>query len=155
MAVVRVESGGEPGRNVARAAELISRSSRNAGVSALQIDYDARLRERAFYRELVRDVRAGIPRSMPLTITSLVSWCASDTWISNLPVDAAVPMFFRMGSETLMRRAKLRAPLCEGSTEISTDELEPVKLEHRVFLFNPKPWTEGSLQAALYEVNHW
>jgi hypothetical protein len=155
MAVVRLESGGEPGGSASQVAELISGTSRNAGVSALQIDYDARLAERAFYRELVNDVRAGIPRTMPLTITALVSWCASDTWISNLPVDAAVPMFFRMGSEKLMRQAKLRSALCAGNTGISTDELQQVKLAHRVFLFNPRPWTEGNFQAALHEVNRW
>jgi hypothetical protein len=155
MAVVRVETGGAPGGSVEEPAALISRTSRNAGVSALQIDYDARFGERAFYRELIKDVRAGIPGTMPLTITALVSWCASDTWISDLPVDAAVPMFFRMGSEKLMREATLRSPVCAGSTGISTDELEPVKLAHRVFLFNPRPWTEGNLQAALHEVNRW
>ncbi len=155
MAVVRVESGGASGRNVSQVAELIAGAGRNTGVSALQIDYDARYGERPFYRELVKKVRTGMPNSMPLTITALVSWCASDTWISNLPVNAAVPMFFRMGSEKLMRQAKLRSPLCADSTGISTDELEPVKLAHRVFLFNPTPWTEGNLQAVLHEVNRW
>jgi len=155
MAVVRVESSGALGGGAGQSAEWISQASRNAGVSALQIDYDARLSERAFYRELVNHVRAGIPHAMPLTITALVSWCVSDTWISDLPIDAAVPMFFRMGSEKRMRQAKLRSPLCAANTGISTDELEPVKLAHRVFLFNPHPWTEGNLQAAVYEVNRW
>jgi hypothetical protein len=155
MAVVRVESGGRAGGSAREAAQLISRASGNAGVSAIQIDYDARLGEREFYRELVRDVRHEIPRAMPLTITALVSWCASDTWISDLPVDAAVPMFFRMGSEKLMRQAELRAAICEGSTGISTDELVRVKLARRVFLFDPEPWTQDDLGAALYEVKRW
>ena len=33
-------------------------------------------------------------------MTALASWCLSDRWISDLPVDEAVPMLFQMGPET-------------------------------------------------------
>jgi hypothetical protein len=125
------------------------------GVGALQIDYDAVSSERAFYTELARVVRAQIPREIPLTMTALVSWCASDDWIRDLPVADAVPMYFRMGPEPYLRKAALRSPLCRSSTGLSTDELIRVPLHRRVFLFHPRPWTREALRDAMAEANRW
>jgi hypothetical protein len=153
MAVLRIES---KGRLVS--AELVAHmiaSVLQPGVGAIQIDYDAASSERAFYTELARAVRAQIPREIPLTMTALVSWCASDDWIRDLPVADAVPMYFRMGLEPYLRKAALRSPLCRSSTGLSTDELIRVPLHRRVFLFHPRPWTREALRNAMAEVNRW
>jgi hypothetical protein len=153
MAVLRIES---KGRLVS--AEFVARMIvpvRQPGVGALQIDYDAVSSERAFYTELTRTLRAQIPREIPLTMTALVSWCASDEWIGDLPVADAVPMYFRMGPEPYLRKAALRSPLCQSSTGLSTDELIRVPLHRRVFLFHPRPWTREALRNAMAEVNRW
>ena len=153
MAVVRVESRG-PAANPEYVAALLTAGMRS-GISGLQIDYDAPVSERAFYRNLARIVRARLPRDVPLTMTALVSWCASDDWIRDFPVADAVPMYFRMGAEPYLRRAALNNPLCQASTGLSTDELIRVPLHRRLFLFNPRPWTREALRLAMSEVNRW
>jgi len=153
MAVFRIEVRGRtaPARSVA----AMIASAVAPGVGAVQIDYDAALSERAFYAELARALRAQIPREIPLTMTALVSWCASDEWIRDLPVAEAVPMYFRMGPEPYLRTAALRSPLCQSSTGLSTDELIRVALHRRVFLFHPRPWTREAVRNAMAEVNRW
>ena len=69
------------------------------GTVALQIDFDARLSERVWYRDLLRQLHTDLP--MPLLITALASWCEQDGWIRGLPVAEAVPMLFRMGAGEL------------------------------------------------------
>jgi hypothetical protein len=153
MAVVRVDSRGQPAKPEP-VAHLIT-SVVHPGIAAVQIDYDAVSSERGFYRELTRTVRAQLPREIPLTMTALVSWCTSDGWIRDLSVADAVPMYFRMGPEPYLRGVALRNPLCQSSTGLSTDELLQVPLNHRLFLFHPRPWTREALRTAMAEVNRW
>ena len=155
MAVVRIDSSGPPAGDPELVAARILDAVRMPDISALQIDYDARASERAFYRDIVHRVRARLPASMPLTMTALVSWCASDNWIAGLPVAEAVPMYFRMGPEPHRRRASLRSPLCDASTGLSTDELVRIPLHRRVYLFHPRPWTREACRNAVSEVNRW
>jgi hypothetical protein len=153
MAVVRIESKGRPA-----SAESIARMIASVvapGVGAVQLDYDAVSSERQFYAELARAVRTQLPRDVPLTMTALVSWCASDVWMGDLPVVDAVPMYFRMGPEPYLRNTALRSPLCQSSTGLSTDELIRVPLHARVFLFHPRPWTREAFRNAMAEVNRW
>jgi hypothetical protein len=154
MAVVRVESRGQPPGDLEHLAAMLTAGVR-PGISGLQMDYDAAVSERAFYRDLARIVRARLPRDIPLTMTALVSWCASDDWIRDFPVAEAVPMYFRMGAEPYLRRAAFRNPLCQASTGLSTDEMIRVPLHRRVFLFNPRSWTREALRQAMAEVNRW
>ena len=90
---------------------------------------------------------------MPLTITSLASWCVGDSWFNDFPVDEAVPMAFRMGADDEKIRSFLRdgndwnEPLCRGSYGVSFDE--PLKMEskpnRRIYYFNPKLWKKTDL----------
>jgi hypothetical protein len=153
MAVFRIESSGRPA--AAGSAARMIRSVLPSGIGAVQIDYDAALSEHPFYTELARAVRTELPPEIPLTMTALVSWCASDGWIRDLPVAEAVPMYFRMGPEPYLRRAAIRNPLCRSSTGLATDELIRVPLHRRVFLFHPRPWTRDALRNAVAEVNRW
>lgn len=151
IAVVRIE--GAPVRMNEEAAvevaSLILKSAQQPGISALQIDFDARTSQRAFYRAVLREVRDGMPAGMPLSITALASWCAGDDWIAGLPVDEAVPMFFRMGG------ARLRTPgwtypvseaKCMGSAGVSMDEAWPqISPSARMYVFHPDRWNAAAL----------
>jgi hypothetical protein len=119
-------------------------------VAAIQIDFDAVTSEREFYRALLGDLRKQLPDEVPLSMTALASFCVGDRWLSNLPVDEAVPMIFRMGTDDRPIRTLLGAghdfnePLCRKSYGIALDEPVQMKFDEtrRVFVFNKRPWTE-------------
>jgi Protein of unknown function (DUF3142) len=124
--------------------------SRKPGLRALQIDFDATHSQSAFYAAVLRGLRAQMPVAMPLSITALVSWCAANPgpgeWLSALPIDEAVPMFFRMGGSIRAGDDKsgypIREPICRGSVGISTDESwPPLHARERIYVFAPRPWT--------------
>ena len=150
LAVVRIEQGGGPASDEVRRAiarEVVEAGSRD-DVIGVQTDFDARVSERKFYRELLKDVRASLPKDKVLSMTALVSWCASDDWIGDLPVDEAVPMFFRMEVGENEGRAlagrELNEPLCRGAIGRATDEPIGVRAEGRQYWFSAKAWTEES-----------
>jgi Protein of unknown function (DUF3142) len=70
-----------------------------ASPPAIQIDFDATRSQRAFYRDLLAQVRARLPASTALSITALASWCMYDDWVTRLPVNEIVPMLYRMGPD--------------------------------------------------------
>jgi hypothetical protein len=121
-------------------------------LSALQIDFDARVSERSFYRDLLEALRVRLPQDCFLSMTALASWCISDTWIVDLPVDEAVPMMFRMGPEAssavahFMHTKSFRVALANRSLGMSTDEPWFVPPQgRRLYLFSPDPWTSETL----------
>lgn len=135
-------------------AEALAAAARQPGIAAFQIDFDATRSQRIFYAAVLRRLRPLLPAGMPLSITALVSWCAATPgdgdWLSGLPIDEAVPMFFRLGGNTRPFDAKggylLREPLCRGSVGISTDESWPaLERGERIYLFAPRPWTAEQL----------
>jgi hypothetical protein len=154
MAVVRVESQDPHLPPVSDVAEAIAAAA-IPEVRALQIDFDATLSQRAFYRDLLADVRRRMPPSMPLSMTALTSWCESDSWIAGLPVVEAVPMLFRMGPGERPSRT-FRPQLCRSSAGVSVDEplREPPEAA-RLYIFNPRSWTDSTYRAALREVRKW
>jgi hypothetical protein len=142
-----------------RAAAAIADVIGEREVFALQIDFDARDSERRFYRALIEDMRGRMPESTRLSITALASWCLGDNWLEGLPIDEAVPMLFRMGADRasvdhhLKAGGDFRATASRHSIGISTDEpLERLPSGRRVYIFNPKPWTEASARKAIEEV---
>ena len=149
IAVVRIESAGPiaPGLEQTTAA-LILEGIDGPPVAALQVDFDARRSERPFYAAVLRELRRRMPPEMPLSITALASWCSSDDWIGGLPVDEAVPMFFRMEPDRRYAPADLpqfrvREPLCMGSVGISTREPRGVSTAgKRVYIFPDRGWRE-------------
>ncbi len=132
-------------------AEVVSavlQLARLAGVSSLQIDFDATASEREFYRQLLIDLRRQLPPSFGLSITALASWCTYDDWISGLPVDEAVPMLFRMGRDNESVRHYLesgkdfRPALCRQSLGLSTDEWPGIlRPKRRLYVFHPGTWS--------------
>ncbi len=193
MAVVRIESlrGALPSAysafsastpafshdEIARIATEISSSSQIAGVSALQIDFDATLSEHTFYRDLLIEVRQQLPPNFPLSITALASWCIGDRWLNNLPpgtIDEAVPMLFRMGTGTseitsyLAKGNDFTVPACSTSLGLSTDEPfsrdilsgkfavgSTIPSSVRIYLFSPHAWEESSASQQLQKALSW
>jgi hypothetical protein len=163
IAVARIESDPtEPPlltteQNGALANEITKIATR-PNISAIQIDFDARVSERDFYRALLADLRARLPRPLKLSMTALASWCLFDNWIDELPVDEATPMVFRMGADQESVRTRLnagadfRARLCQNSVGISLDEPLPHRLKGRtLYIFNPQPWTKSAVARAIEE----
>ncbi len=161
IAVVRVESDSEsPPLLTANQSTLlvdgIDAVANLRNVVAVQIDFDAVRSERDFYRNVIVDLRRRLPSSIGLSITALASWCVDDDWISDLPIDEAVPMLFRMGPDRQVMKNRLAADEefsakpCRSSYGVSTDEpLEGLQLDKRIYVFNPQAWTEQSVRAVL------
>ena len=151
MAVVRVEA-----HSAALAAEqreatvnAVVAAAQLPRVTAVQIDFDATASQRGFYRDVLNELRAQLPRT-PISITALASWCMDDDWIGGLPVDEAVPMLFRMGRDDRSIRARLksgddfREPLCRTSVGLSTDEPPAMSPGgRRAYWFAPRAWTQA------------
>ena len=156
MAVVRLESRGLPLPEPGAVRDEILKAATVQGVQALQVDFDARLSERDWYRTLLQDLHSKLKPSMPLSITALASWCDRDNWVDGLPVSDAVPMLFRMGAGEPKDTREFRAGACLASFGISTDEL-PADLPHgrRLFVFHPRAWDENAYRAAVRLAVKW
>jgi len=163
IAVVRIENDRRipPTLSASQRAEgaRIIAGLANRSPVAIQIDFDATRSERAFYRDLLDDVRRRLPASMPLSMTALASWCLDDDWISGLPVDEAVPMIYRMGPDAKEISAYLRgggqfAPtFSRNSVGLSLDaQVSGLAAGKRVYLFSPRPWTADALRNAISDV---
>ena len=125
---------------------------------AIQIDFDATRSQRAFYRDLLTDVRARLPTSTALSITALASWCMDDDWVGGLPVDEIVPMLYRMGPDAHNITSYLRGggdfvpALARFSVGLSTDEeFAGLAGGKRVYLFSPHGWTLEESRDAIAE----
>ena len=160
IAVTRIESQRTTGKRAAlnqaqreRLVSLILKTRELPNVSAIQIDFDAVTSEREFYRALLGDLRKQLPDGVPLSMTALASFCLGDRWLSDLPVDEAVPMIFRMGADDkpirnfLAGGSDFNEPLCRKSYGIALDEPLQMKFDdaRRVFIFNARAWTEKDL----------
>ncbi len=137
-------------------AAAISELGTLPNVVMVQVDFDATSSERAFYRELLIELRAKLPLTTLLSITALASWCKGDNWLEDLPVDEAVPMLFRMGVERKQFLSQLAAgdgfssAPCQGSAGVSIDEpLAELPHVQRLYVFNPRVWSAESLNQTM------
>lgn len=139
--------------------EQVQQTAREILTSArspvVQIDFDATVSERDFYRALLQQVRLNLPVKTALSITALASWCAGDDWLRDLPVDEAVPMLFRLGVDQrqFQRRLETGQPfesrMCQNSAGVSTDEPVTPPAVDRLYIFSPEPWSKESFAAAM------
>jgi hypothetical protein len=160
IAVTRVESQKNTGTKAGltpaqreKLVTLISRTLELENVSAIQVDFDAVVSERKFYRDLLEDLRRKLPEHVALSMTALASFCIGDRWFDDLPVDEAVPMIFRMGADDERIKSFLAAgndfhePLCQTSYGIALDE--PLKMKfadtRRLYVFGDEAWTEKNV----------
>ena len=134
--------------------DLIKRTLERPNVRAVQIDFDAVASERKFYRALINNLKNALPEKMPLTMTSLASWCTGDAWFNDFPVDEAVPMVFEMGADAEKIRSFLangndwREPLCRGSYGFSIDEPQNFDLQpkRRMYYFKSSAWNISDVE---------
>jgi hypothetical protein len=116
---------------------------------------EVRQSQRRALLDMLGGVRAGLPSGTHLSMTALASWCDGEAWLAEAPVDEIVPMLFRMGQDGLRLRARLaaggdfRLPACRAAVGVSLDAPVTVPPSRRVYVFNPRPWDETSLSAAL------
>ena len=139
---------------VSKVVTLIKNTLDLPDVKGLQIDFDAVVSERDFYRRLVVELRRTLDQQadrnvrVPLTMTSLASWCTGDAWFNDFPVDEAVPMVFQMGADSDKIKTYLRngndwqEPLCRGSYGLSIDDppLQNLKPGRRTYYFSISDW---------------
>ena len=157
IAVVRIETDRTdlPSLSPTQLSQIV-REIRDSSVSSVvQIDFDATISERNFYRSLLETLRRDLPASTGLSITALASWCAGDDWLSDLPIDEAVPMLFRLGVEQRQFHRRLEtgrafeSRMCRNSAGVSTDEPVNTPPVNRLYIFSPKPWSKSSFAAAM------
>ena len=139
-----------------RTIESIVRMSGELGLKRIQIDFDARVSQRVWYRDFLTELKSKLTHGTTLEMTALVSWCREEKdWLTALPVDSVVPMFFRMGDEgqemkrLLAESERNFSPVCTKTIGISLDE--PIVVPdgvRRVYLFNPKAWKKDDLLPA-------
>lgn len=161
IAVTRIETSKKPSQTPTLSdaqrneiIDYIKKTIKLPRLRAIQIDFDAITSERNFYRDLLNELRPQLPKDFSLTITALASWCASDNWLKDLPVDEAVPMAFEMGADNKQIRDFLSSgndwnePLCRGSYGIALDE--PLKTDfkpnRRFYVFNNRAWQADDLK---------
>ena len=150
ISVVRIEAPGDitPGLEQPAADLILNLAIADPGIAALQVDFDARRSQRPFYARLLRDLRRRMPPALPLSITALASWCSSDDWLRDLPIEEAVPMFFRMEPDRRfapldLPQFTIREPLCGASIGISTREPNSVPLGgKRLYIFPDRGWRQ-------------
>lgn len=161
MAVTRVEPGpgwtprGAPLVIADALAAAIAATARLPRVRALQIDFDARRSQRAFYGRVLGAVRREVGDRVPISITALASWCVGDPWLAGLPVDEAVPMLFAMGPVEGPFRAVAASrdaavAECRGALGLALDEpLATSRAGRRLYVFSNEPWNDTSVAAAV------
>ena len=160
LAVIRIEAkAAHPDLQVRKEAVRQILDCAASSTAGIQIDFDALVSDRDFYRALLADLRLQLPPGRKLSITALASWCLYDDWISCLPVDEAIPMLFRMGVDHAAVKRYLgagygfRVPQSRYSLGISTDEFPgSLPANRRIYLFSPQPWTKDSVADALRRV---
>jgi hypothetical protein len=152
-AVVRIEA--EPSFRDSDAlrektANALLQAAALSHIRSLQVDFDATQSQQAFYADVLRQVRKGLPPNMGLSMTALVSWCSVEGgWMSGLPVNEAVPMYFRLGKH--VGWWSVREPLCSRGLGVSTDEpwtAQDIQTGKTIYVFAPKPWTAEQVALA-------
>jgi len=146
----------------AQVAQAVLRLAKRPGVRRLQLDFEVRASERQILLAVLRGVRAGLPEGVAFSMTALASWCDTETWLDEAPVDEIVPMLFRMGLGGERLKAKLAAggdfanPRCRQALAVSTDTpLTRAPAGRRVYLFNPGSWTAASFETTRRRIAAW
>jgi hypothetical protein len=128
----------------------------------LQIDFEVRRSEHQILMDLLADVRAGLPRGVRLSMTAIASWCETETWLADAPVDEIAPMLFRMGPRGEAVKAALAAggdfdrPECRKALAVSVDTpLQRAPAGRKVYLFSPRSWRASDFDRARKGIAAW
>jgi hypothetical protein len=146
----------------ARAAAAVLHHALAIPARRVQIDFEVRASERRVLLDLLGDVRRGLPSGTALSMTAIASWCDTEGWLEDAPVDEIVPMLFRMteGGEALRKRlaagGDFRNPRCRAALGVATDSpIGRAPPGRRVYLFNPRSWTAADFERARRAVEGW
>lgn len=127
-------------------------AAREPAVRGVQLDFDAPRSLRRSYRELQALVRRRLPAGASLSMTALGSWCVSDRWLAEAPVDFVVPMVFGPDHEQEIVRARLERdgalpePRCQRA--LGLREGDSVDAPGARFYFPTRgPWTLTRVEA--------
>ena len=127
--------------------DAVVRAARRSTSGWVQLDLEAHPSQRAFYRRLVRDVRAALPQDTRLSVTALAWWCRSGDWLDDLAADEVVPMFFRMGRDGPALRAlladdpaRLHARCRDEAAGFSLQEPAAHRAYRRTYWFDNRHW---------------
>jgi hypothetical protein len=131
----------------------------NPRFDEIQIDFEVRASERHVLLDVLSAVRATLHAGQELSMTGLASWCDTERWVGSAPVDAIVPMLFRMGltGESLKRRLAEGGDFadrnCRSSIGVAVDT-PPYGLPpgRRVYIFNPHSWNREALDVILRDL---
>lgn len=124
-----------------------------SGYRAVQIDMEVRRSQRGALLDVLAGMRVGLGRQTSLSMTALASWCETEHWLADAPVDEIVPMLFRMGRKASRLRDKLAAggdfnePRCRSAVGVSIDSPISIPSGRRIYIFNPRPWDAAALSA--------
>lgn len=128
--------------------QQLLRAAQVSPTRVVQLDFEARLSQRAFLADVVRAARRALPADVALSMTALASWCAGDRWMQALPADEIVPMAFRMSRDSSTLRRQLaehgRFRACPQAIGSATDEPLPAVGPLRHYVFSPRPWTASA-----------
>lgn len=136
----------------ARAAilEAMQHAAAHSSSGWVQLDMEARPSKREDWLALVRDIRAGLPPGMRLSVTALAWWCRSGAWLDSLAADEVVPMLFRMGRDGPALRnlwqerpQRLHARCRDGALGTGTPEPLPdivTSRYQRLYTFDAARW---------------
>lgn len=140
------------------AALAVAEAAKGLLLRSLQVDFDARVSDRAWYIQFLGELRREVPRSLPITITALESWCEEERpWFEHTQIADATPMLFRMGPDENRTPTTFPASICNSSAGVSTDEM-PERIPHgarRIYIFHPGRWTESAYDLAIARVREW
>jgi hypothetical protein len=142
-------------------AETLAALHRNLPGESLQIDFEAKSSQRAFFVKAVAALRRRLPDAT-LSATALSSWCLNERWTESLAVDEVVPMFFRMGPDRRRIRqyfadgGDFRAANCRTSIGVATDELpHALPPDRRIYAFSPRRWNAETYQTLRLRIRQW
>jgi len=128
----------------------------------VQIDFEVRQSERQILLDVLGDVRRGLPKGVVLSMTAIASWCVTEDWLKDAPVDEIVPMLFRMGEsgktieKSLAKGRDFSNPRCRTALAISTDSpILRAPPGRRVYLFNPRSWTLAEFDKMRRQMEGW
>jgi hypothetical protein len=142
-----------PQLNPEQQASLVAQlllAAQHAPQQVVQLDFEVRQSQRAFFTAVVQAARQALPQQVALSVTALASWCAGDHWLAGLPADEIVPMAFRMSRDSAVLRRHLAAhgrfngQGCSQAVGTATDEPLPAWQRPagvRAYVFSPRPWT--------------
>lgn len=88
--------------------QWVRRAAAGSTSGWVQLDFEAKPGQRESYRELMREVRAALPKTLKLSATVLAWQCRSSAWIDGLAADEVVPMLFRLGADRERWREEAR-----------------------------------------------